>query len=143
MPTRSRTEITFGFKSGRDSAWFLTIESSGGIKATSIASVAFVRPGSVTHTFDESQRYVPLAFTLASTHLDVDAPETPNIAPPGYYMLFLVDQNGVPSVAEFVLLGASAGEPVPGLSGAGLALLVGVLIGVTLRASRSQKQVVT
>lgn len=98
--------------------------------AASIASVAFVRPGSVTHNFDENQRYVPLAFTPGSTHLDVDAPETPNVAPPGYYMLFLVDQNGVPSVAEFVLLGASAGVPVPGLSSAGLVLAVILLIAV-------------
>jgi hypothetical protein len=32
------------------------------------------------------------------------APSTPNEAPPGYYLLFILDSNGVPAVAEFVLL---------------------------------------
>jgi hypothetical protein len=32
-------------------------------------------------------------------------PQNPNIAPPGWYMLFLVDNNGVPSVARWMRLG--------------------------------------
>jgi hypothetical protein len=74
--------------------------------APSIAKVALVRPSSVTHSFDENQRYVPLEFTLlASSRLRITAPPGPTWAPPGYYLLFILDANGVPSVGEFVLLG--------------------------------------
>jgi hypothetical protein len=67
-----------------------------------IASVALVRPGSVTHNVDMDQRYVPLAFQQTAGGLTVQAPADANLAPPGNYMLFIVDANGVPSVASFV-----------------------------------------
>ena len=70
--------------------------------AASIKSVALVRLGSVTHAFDQEQRYVPVSFTAGSGSLTVQAPSNANVAPPGYYMLFIVNGNGVPSVAEFV-----------------------------------------
>ena len=72
--------------------------------AGSITKVALVRPGSVTHNFDENQRYVPLSFTQKGSFLSVSAPADANIAPPGYYMLFLVRRGGVPSEAEFIAL---------------------------------------
>jgi len=43
--------------------------------------------------------------------LTVTAPSDPNLAPPGYYMLFLLDGNGVPSVASIVHLAAGAAAP--------------------------------
>jgi hypothetical protein len=71
--------------------------------ASTIASVSLVRSGAVTHTFNNDQRYVPLAFTQnGSGGLDIQIPANSNILPPGYYMLFIVDQSGVPSVASFV-----------------------------------------
>jgi hypothetical protein len=70
--------------------------------AASIASVALVRLGSVTHAFNENQRYVPLTFNQSVGSLSVQAPANGNIAPPGFYMLFLVNNNGVPSVGVFV-----------------------------------------
>jgi hypothetical protein len=70
--------------------------------AANISSVALVRNGSPTHAFDMDQRYVGLSFTAASGALTVTAPPNGNIAPPGYYMLFLIDSSGVPSVAKFV-----------------------------------------
>ena len=70
--------------------------------AARIASVAFVKPGAVTHSFNADQRYVPLSFTVSGTQLTVQAPANGNLAPPGYYMLFVVDTAGVPSVAKFV-----------------------------------------
>ena len=48
------------------------------------------------------QRYIPLSFTAGATSLTATAPANANIAPPGIYMLFLVDANGVPSVARMV-----------------------------------------
>ena len=52
-----------------------------------------------------NQRYVPLSFVPnGSSALSVTAPANGNLAPKGYYMLFIIDSNGVPSVATFVRL---------------------------------------
>jgi hypothetical protein len=75
---------------------------------TDIASVVLVRPGAPTHAFDMDQRLVKLSYTAGSGLLNVTAPPDGNIAPPGYYMLFILNAAGVPSVAKFVLLSATA-----------------------------------
>jgi hypothetical protein len=79
--------------------------------AASIASVALMRPGAVTHSFNENQRYVPLTFTQATGGLSVQLPANGNIAPPGYYMLFLVNSTGVPSLATWVQLAGTTPPP--------------------------------
>ena len=70
--------------------------------AGNISSVALIRNGSPTHAFDQDQRFVGLSFTQGSGVLTVTAPPNGNIAPPGYYMLFLLNSSGVPSIANFV-----------------------------------------
>jgi hypothetical protein len=70
--------------------------------ALNIRSVVLIKPGSVTHAYDMEQRLVGLTFTRASGALTVNAPPNSNIAPPGYYMLFVLNQAGVPSVARFI-----------------------------------------
>ena len=70
--------------------------------ASSIQKVALIRTPSVTHAFDENQRYIPLTFTAGSGQLTVKAPASGNVAPPGYYMLFILNGSGVPSVASFL-----------------------------------------
>jgi hypothetical protein len=70
--------------------------------AANITSVSLIRLGSVTHAFNENQRYVPLTFTPSTGSLSVQSPANANIAPPGYYMLFIVKNTGVPSVGVFV-----------------------------------------
>jgi len=80
--------------------------------ASSISSVVMIRAGTVTHAFNMEQRLIGLSFTAGSGVLTVTTPtdsvSTPtglmNPAPPGYYMLFLVNSSGVPSVAQFVQL---------------------------------------
>ena len=81
--------------------------------AANISQVVLVRPGSSTHAFDMDQRLVGMSFTAGSGSLTVTAPPNSKIAPPGYYMLFLINSNGVPSVAPFVLLNGSASNPAP------------------------------
>jgi hypothetical protein len=81
--------------------------------AASISQVVLVRPGSSTHAFDMDQRLVGMSFTTSSSTLTVTAPPNANIAPPGYYMLFVVNRAGVPSVASFVGLNNSSAAPVP------------------------------
>jgi hypothetical protein len=68
----------------------------------SIASVSLIRLGSVTHAYNEDQRFLNLTFVRTTTGLTISAPATANLAPPGYYMLFLVNSTGVPSVAAIL-----------------------------------------
>jgi hypothetical protein len=70
--------------------------------ASRIARVALIGIGNMTHGINMSQTHVPLSFTVNGGTLTVTAPVNANLAPPGYYMLFLVDNLGVPSVATIV-----------------------------------------
>jgi len=81
--------------------------SIGTAQASTIASVALIRLASNTHNYDMDQRYVPLTFTKETNSLKATVPSTPNIVPPGFYMLFIVDTKGVPSVAKIVHVGKS------------------------------------
>ena len=72
--------------------------------AASITKVALIKLGAVTHSNNMDQRYVPLSFTAGNGTLTVTAPPNINIAPPGYYMLFIINSAGVPSVAPIVRL---------------------------------------
>jgi Domain of unknown function (DUF1929)/Glyoxal oxidase N-terminus len=60
-------------------------------------------PGATTHAVDMNQRYVRLTVTgQAADRLTVTAPPSVNVAPPGYYMLFVLDADGTPSCAAFL-----------------------------------------
>jgi hypothetical protein len=72
--------------------------------AARIASVSLVKLGSVTHSFNMDQRFLQLQFTATGGILNVQAPGNANLAPPGYYMLFILDTNGIPSVAAILQL---------------------------------------
>ena len=77
--------------------------------AANITKVTLIRITSVTHAFNENQRLSVLSFTPGSGTLDIAAPATANVAPPGHYLLFIVNANGVPSVGSIVQLGAAPG----------------------------------
>ncbi len=71
-----------------------------------IGAVALMAPSTVTHSVNSTQRYVGLDFeVLHGSALRVTAPLNGNHAPPGYYMLFVVNQAGVPAVSEFIQVG--------------------------------------
>ena len=71
-------------------------------------------PAAVTHANDMSQRNVPLAATAgAPGSLTVTAPAAPSLAPPSYYMLFVLNDAGVPSTARFVRLKFAPGSGPP------------------------------
>jgi hypothetical protein len=73
--------------------------------AADIASVVLIRLNSVTHHTDAGHRWIKLAFAATATGVDVQLPVTAAIAPPGHYMLFLVNGSGVPSEAAFLRVG--------------------------------------
>jgi Domain of unknown function (DUF1929) len=67
--------------------------------------VSLIHPASTTHAVDMSQRRIELTFTAkAGGRLGVTAPMDRNTAPAGYYMMFVVDENGSASPARWVLL---------------------------------------
>jgi len=72
--------------------------------AANISHVVLVRNGNVTHAFGMDQRLVELSFTAGNGSVTVTAPPNGNIAPPGYYMLFLLNNSGVPSIAPLLQL---------------------------------------
>jgi Domain of unknown function (DUF1929) len=99
--------------------------------AASIASVVAIRPGAPTHAFDNEQRLVRLSFTAGSGVLNVVAPPNGNIAPPGYYMVFILNSAGVPSTARFVQFLASGGGGTTTLTAAPTTVTAGELVTAT------------
>jgi Domain of unknown function (DUF1929)/Glyoxal oxidase N-terminus/PKD domain len=81
--------------------------------AANISNVVLMRNGSSTHAFDMDQRYVGLNFTAGSGVLTVTGPPNGNIAPPGYYMLFILNNSGVPSLATIVQVSPGATDEPP------------------------------
>lgn len=77
-------------------------------EAYRITKVVLVRPMAPTHNTDSEQRVVQLLFSYAGEdRLSATAPNGwhPHAtAPRGYYMLFILDNEGIPSVAKFVRL---------------------------------------
>ena len=84
--------------------------------AQDIAKVILIRPSAVTHSVDTEQRYVELEFATGTGLLTVQAPPSPNLAPPGYYMLSVISSAGVPSEATFIRLGATTDSDGDGLT---------------------------
>ena len=82
--------------------------------------MSLIRPGATTHGFDENQRFLNLSFQTVPGGIAVQAPANGNLAPPGYYMLFILNGNGVPSVARFVRLPTPAEDSQPPAAPTGL-----------------------
>jgi hypothetical protein len=98
--------------------------------AASISKVTLLRQASVTHSNSMSQGFQQLSFTQTSTGLNVTMPANANLAPPGYYMLFILNGAGVPSVGSTIQISSTvaavgtvtgtvtntAGAPISGAS---------------------------
>jgi hypothetical protein len=76
--------------------------------AASVSKVTLLRQASVTHTNSMSQGFQSLSFTTTSTGLNVTMPANANLATPGYYMLFILNGSGVPSVGSIIQISATA-----------------------------------
>jgi hypothetical protein len=70
--------------------------------AAQVTDVRWIRLGSVTHAFDMGARANTLSFAAAEGAVEVTTPLTPNLAPPGHYMLFILNRNGVPSRGHII-----------------------------------------
>jgi len=70
---------------------------------TDVVSANMIKIGAVTHSTNFTQRLIPLEVAgFGNNSISLTAPENANIAPPGHYFLFLLNSDGVPSVAEIV-----------------------------------------
>jgi hypothetical protein len=69
---------------------------------TAITRVTLVKTGSVTHSFDMDQRFLELPFVVSGNGLQASLPANPFQTPPGYYMLFVFNGQGVPSEAAML-----------------------------------------
>lgn len=70
--------------------------------------VVMIKTGSVTHSWNMEQRFVELNFVATANRLAVQAPTRAADAPPGFYMLFVLDATGTPSVAKIVRINVAA-----------------------------------
>jgi galactose oxidase len=75
-------------------------------QAANIGTVSWIRLPSVTHSFDQNQRINFLVFKSAAGALSVTAPANANVAPPGHYMLFILNKSRVPSIARIIRIAA-------------------------------------
>ena len=94
-----------------------------------------VRPGAPTHAFDMEQRLVELPFTAGAGSLTATVPPNGNIAPPGFYMLFILNSAGVPSVARFVQLMPGVNQAPVITSGSSTTFTVGAAGSFTVTAT--------
>ena len=73
-----------------------------------ISRVTLVKTSSVTHSWNMDQRFVEATFVTNGTRLMVQAPTRAADAPPGFYMLFVLNPSGVPSVSRIVQIPVAA-----------------------------------
>ncbi|MGW1771075.1 galactose oxidase-like domain-containing protein [Streptomyces sp. NPDC002104] len=71
-------------------------------KAERIQRARLMRPSAVTHTTDVEQRSVELGLEKTAGTVTVSVPADPTLVPPGWYMLFVTDADGTPSVAKWI-----------------------------------------
>jgi YVTN family beta-propeller protein len=76
--------------------------------AASISRVTMVKTGSVTHSWNMEQRFVELTFVRDGTRLRIQAPTKAADAPPGFWMLYALNENGVPSTARIIKINIAA-----------------------------------
>jgi plastocyanin len=70
-----------------------------------ISEIVLMRPGAVTHGFNHNQRSVGCVITgTTATAVNATAPPDATIAPPGHYLLFLLDRDRAPSVGAWIRL---------------------------------------
>ncbi|WP_448698626.1 galactose oxidase early set domain-containing protein [Streptomyces avidinii] len=70
-----------------------------------VKKAVLLAPTTATHSLNTSQRHLELGIVKRQgNNLRLQAPPSANDAPPGYYMLFLLDEYGVPSAAKWVSL---------------------------------------
>ena len=93
-----RPKITNGpVEYTRGNTYNMQVKSAGPIKTAKL-----IRPSAVTHSTDIEQRSVNLDLKVTPGAIEVTVPDNANLLPADWYMLFVTDQNDVPSIARWV-----------------------------------------
>jgi YVTN family beta-propeller protein len=82
--------------------------------AASVSRVTLVKTGSTTHSFNMDQRFLDLTYVANGLHISVQAPTHAAEATPGYYLLFVFNEAGVPSVGKILRIGIAT-DPNPAI----------------------------
>jgi galactose oxidase len=101
--SRPRPEILSGLPDNTLVGSTLRFKTSGRIQKASL-----IRLGTATHTVNTDQRRIPLEVvrtSLFGNNWEITLPSEPGILIPGYWMLFVMDRNGVPSIAKIMMIG--------------------------------------
>jgi hypothetical protein len=70
-----------------------------------VETISLMRPSACTHSCDNEQRLVDVAFTPGpGDTIRMQMPTNPNLAPPGWYLVFGLNHHGVPSVGQWLHL---------------------------------------
>ena len=77
-----------------------------------IGQIALIKTGAVTHSFDVDQRFIPLPFTRDGDSLRITLPQYEADTPPGFYHLFVLNEQGVPSLSKIMRMRNASG-PLP------------------------------
>ncbi len=108
---------------------------------SAITAFSLVRLSSVTHTVNNDQRRLALQFLATGTNrYAVSVPSNPGWAVPGYYMLFAMNAQGVPSVAKIMRIGpgnAPVLAPLADLSATAGTPITSVALGTTNASSHA------
>jgi YVTN family beta-propeller protein len=76
--------------------------------AAEISRVTLVKTASVTHSWNMEQRFVELTFVRSGSRLRMQAPTRAADAPPGFWLMFALNENGVPSHARIVKINVAS-----------------------------------
>jgi len=83
--------------------------------AASVSRVTLVKSGSMSHSFNFDQRFLDLTYKASGNRIAIQAPTRAADATPGYYLLFVFNEAGVPSVAKIVRMGIAT-DPNPSIT---------------------------
>jgi len=71
-------------------------------QASAIKKVRLIRPSASTHVTDVDQRSIALDYKVSGDKITVTVPKNRNLVTSGWYMLFVDDDQGTPSKAQWV-----------------------------------------
>jgi hypothetical protein len=114
--------------------------------AASISRVVLIKTGSVTHGWNMEQRFIELPFRAAGGRLTVQMTSRATDATPGRYLLFILDNAGVPSIGKIVYLGIASPNPAnaPSITNPGKqTTLEGTAVNLQIAASDPNGNVLT
>jgi len=100
-----------------------------------IARMTLVRTGSATHSFNTDQRFIELSFAQTGQTVSAVLPPDNTVLIPGYYMAFVINSAGVPSVAQIVSVTTNA--PVPNLALSAATVAFGTVQAGTASSART------